>query len=299
MPGDVGAAAGLGDRERADQLAGQRRADEAVDQVGVAARRDVRQRDPAGEERRPSGRSSAPASNIASCSATESSRSPPLPPTSSGKATPSRPSVAGGAVQRARDLAGVLPLLQVRRDLAADELGGGRAQRVRCSVGSRSVTAGSPRSRRAASAATRRAPWPAGRSASTRRRPAPSRPWMTTLTAPRWGSSQTSTSRSAASGSSAPMPRGRHHLEQPLHAGVVRRRSTPSCATQRPTLASPPLSPERAWTKVPSGRRRVSDVGAARGTATGGRRAPRSAGRERRSGRRPPRGGRRRGRRCG
>ena len=43
--GDVGAAAGLGDRQRADHLPGQRRPDEPVDQVGVAAGRDVRQRD--------------------------------------------------------------------------------------------------------------------------------------------------------------------------------------------------------------------------------------------------------------
>ena len=64
----------------------------------------------------------APASNIASCRSTESSSVPPSPPTSSGKATPSSPCFAGGQVQLARDRAGVLPLLEVRRDLAAHEL---------------------------------------------------------------------------------------------------------------------------------------------------------------------------------
>ena len=71
----------------------------------------------------------APASNIASCSATESSRSPPSPPTSSGNATPSSPCLRGGQVQLARHLAGVLPLLEVRHDLAAHELRGGVLQR--------------------------------------------------------------------------------------------------------------------------------------------------------------------------
>ena len=49
---DVGAAAGFGDGQRADQLAGQRRADERVDQPRIAGRDHVRHRDAAGEQRR-------------------------------------------------------------------------------------------------------------------------------------------------------------------------------------------------------------------------------------------------------
>src|SRR5271166_2302450 len=49
---DVGAAAGLGDGQCADQLTGQRRADELVDQPGIAGRDHVRHRDAAGEQRR-------------------------------------------------------------------------------------------------------------------------------------------------------------------------------------------------------------------------------------------------------
>jgi hypothetical protein len=49
---DIGAAAGLGDGQRADQLAGQCRADELVDQSCIAGCDHVRHRDAAGQQRR-------------------------------------------------------------------------------------------------------------------------------------------------------------------------------------------------------------------------------------------------------
>ncbi len=49
MP-DVGAAAGLGDGQRTDQLTGQRRANELLDQPLVAGSDHVRHRDAAGEQ---------------------------------------------------------------------------------------------------------------------------------------------------------------------------------------------------------------------------------------------------------
>ena len=77
--------------------------------------------------------------------------------------------------------------------------------------------------------------------------PSPSRPWTSTLTPCRLGSAKTSTSRSSASG------------QQPADRSTVTNwRSHCDCSvcrsparTHRPTLASPPLSPERACTNVP------------------------------------------------
>ena len=71
----------------------------------------------------------APASKQPSCSAIESSRSPPWPPTAAGNETPSSPCLRRRGVQGARHLAAVLPLLEVRRHLAAHELGGHLAER--------------------------------------------------------------------------------------------------------------------------------------------------------------------------
>jgi len=50
--GDVRAAVGLGDAQRADHLAGQGRADELLDQCLISGRDDVRQRDPVRQQRR-------------------------------------------------------------------------------------------------------------------------------------------------------------------------------------------------------------------------------------------------------
>ena len=58
-----------------------------------------------------------------SCRSTESRSVPPSPPTSSGNADAEQPLLRGRRVQLARELAGVLPLLEVRHHLAAHELG--------------------------------------------------------------------------------------------------------------------------------------------------------------------------------
>jgi hypothetical protein len=128
-PRDVGAAAGLGDRERADEVAGQRGAYERLDEVGVTARRDVRQRDPGGEE---AGHQSAGRTGVEH-RLLHRDRVEQVAATAAdllGEADADQPQLPGRAVQGARDLARVLPVLQVRHDLTAYELGGGRAQRL-------------------------------------------------------------------------------------------------------------------------------------------------------------------------
>ena len=124
MPRDVGAAAGLGDRERADLLAGQRRPDEPVDQVGRAVGRDVRQRDAAGEQRghQPAGRAGLEhpllqVDRVEQVAALAADRL--------GERDAEQTLLRGRQVQLARDLAGVLPLLEVRRHLAPHELARG------------------------------------------------------------------------------------------------------------------------------------------------------------------------------
>ena len=108
--------------ERADQLAGQRRPHEPVDEVGVgrppmmcgSAMPWVKSADISPTD--------APAANIPSCRSVVSSRSPPCPPTSSGKPTPSTPCLAAARCSSRGRIAVVLPLLEVGHDLAAGEL---------------------------------------------------------------------------------------------------------------------------------------------------------------------------------
>ena len=110
----------------------------------------------------------APASNIASCTAIVSSRSPPSPPTDSGNETPSSPCLAAA---RCRDRGTSPASSQSWRC-------GATSRRTNSRADSRNaVTAlligGARGSPRAAPAPTRRGPWPAGRTASRRPRPAP------------------------------------------------------------------------------------------------------------------------------
>src|SRR3954447_3487828 len=91
--------------------------------------------------------------------------------------------------------------------------------------------------------------------------PSPSRPTITTFTARRLGRPKTRTSRSAASGSSSR-----------IRSGVSSATSQPYAAssrTQNPTLALPPLSPDRAPAMVPNGTRTVAPPGLAAGGAAG------------------------------
>ena len=117
--GDVGAAARLGDRERADGLAGQGRADEPVDEVGVAGGGDVGQRDAAGEQpgHQPAG-GALLEHRLLQVDGVEQGAAATADLLGEGDAE--QPLLAGGQVQLARDRAGVLPLLEVRRDLAAE-----------------------------------------------------------------------------------------------------------------------------------------------------------------------------------
>ena len=154
----------------------------------------------------------------------------------------------------ARDLAGVLPVLEVRRDLAPHE------PRARRHLAQSPVTQQDlgdvhvPRPRPLAEALGLRVEPRRGGHAR------PSSPWTTTLTPPRLGSACTSTSRSRGLGQQRPDEVRRDRREQPGHPGVVRR--DPSCRTHRPRLASPPLSPDRACTNVPSGRPPLVEEGA-------------------------------------
>ncbi len=84
--------------------------------------------------------------------------------------------------------------------------------------------------------------------------PCPSSPRITTLTAPRFGSGCTSTGSCSASGTSSLTRSGVTNFVSQAT------RSAPwwVWSTHSPTFASPPLSPERAWTNVPRGSRRVT-----------------------------------------
>ena len=166
---------------------------------------------------------------------------------------PSRPSFAAVRVQRPRHLAGPLPVVQVRQHLAPDEGPGRLAQQPPFrGVHDGSRLAPPPAGRRSGSAAAHRGPWPAGRTGWTRPPPAPSSPWMTKLTARRFGSSCRSTVSPAISGSSS---RSRSAVSQPRshpYAGVGRgptrpgwrRRPCPPSAP-RPAPRAPPVGSAR------------------------------------------------------
>src|SRR5204862_6950970 len=86
-----------------------------------------------------------------------------------GKPDPEQPEGRGGFVEFPGDLAGPFPAVEVRHDVAVHEAAGEVAQRPPC----RSVKGRHRGSPRPASAATRRATWPAGRIAWTPRLPGP------------------------------------------------------------------------------------------------------------------------------
>ena len=220
MPRDVGAAAGLGDGERADRVAGQRRPDEPVDEVGVAAGGDVGQRDAGGEQPgHQAARRAGVEHRLLQHDAVEQ-----VAATAAdllGERDAEQAVVTGRAVQRARDLAGVLPLLQVRRDLAADELGRGRPQRVAL-LGS--FTAGPPGCATHRERSHSPSPLACGSNRVDAATPWPSRPWTTTLTAPRLGSSADVDVEVGRLGQQLADAAWRHQLGQPGDAGVVRRR---------------------------------------------------------------------------
>ena len=119
MP-DVGTAAGLGDGQRADLLAGQRRPDERVDQPLVARGDHVRHRDAAGEQRGEdaAGRAGlvqllADDHRVGAVAATAADRF--------GEARAQQAGRPGAPVQVARQVAGALPLVDVGQDLAFGE----------------------------------------------------------------------------------------------------------------------------------------------------------------------------------
>src|SRR5690625_587663 len=127
--GDVGPAAGFGNGQRSDRLAGERGTYVAVDQVAAAGRHDVRESDTVGEQRgyqarRPSrfddrlghhGRVDDGAALAADAL---------------GISDAEEPDAGGALVELARYLAGILPLGEVRKDLALGESGRALAQRV-------------------------------------------------------------------------------------------------------------------------------------------------------------------------
>ena len=166
-PRDVGAATRLGDRERTDLLPGQRRPDERVDLVGRPVRGHVRQRDPAGEQRgRETGGPTRLEERLLQRHRVE--QRPALPADLLGErdaraARPSRRRGAASAGPRRRPPTpgGAAPPPGVRT--RAWSPAGPPAPAVQLTAAPRGCS-------RAASAATRRAPWPAGRTGCSQRR---------------------------------------------------------------------------------------------------------------------------------
>jgi hypothetical protein len=221
--GDVRPAAGLGHGERADLLAGQRGPHEAVDEIGRAVGTDVRQGDPTGEE---CGHQATGGARLEErlLHRDRVEQVTTLPADLLGERDAEQSLLRRGEVQLARDRAGVLPVLQVGRDLAADELAGGVPQRFAVVTAGDRLTGSRragrdlvPRSRGLLNLPSRRAPLvPRGpllgdhrsdtSSATIRERthspsplawgsnrveaatPSPSSPRIRTLTAPRLGS---------------------------------------------------------------------------------------------------------------
>ena len=117
---DIGAPAGLGNSQRADQLAGQRRADERVDQPRIAGRDHVRHRDAAGEQRcEHAARDTGPVQLFADHHRVGAVAAP-----AADLLREVRPEQSGGAcapVQFARQLTDPFPLVDVRQDLPLGE----------------------------------------------------------------------------------------------------------------------------------------------------------------------------------
>ncbi len=212
---DVRPATGLGDRQRADELAGQRRSHPAVHLLRGAAGGEVRQCDAAGEQRRhqPARRTRVEAALLQRDRVQQVAA---LAADGRGERDAEQPLPRRRGVQGARHLAAVLPLLQVRRHLAAHELGGHLAERGPLPRSRRAVRALVPRPRALLDLPSRRSslvpralllghrsdssiatirerahspsPLACGSKRVDAATPRPSSPWITTFTAPRLGS---------------------------------------------------------------------------------------------------------------
>ena len=125
---DVGAAVGFGDRERTDELAGQRGAGVAVDQVAVAAGHEMRQGDAVGEQR---GTQAAGAAGLDQLLGEDGDvdRVPAGATCLFGEPDAQQPGIGCLAVQFPRHLLGAFPVGQVRHDLALREVPGQLTQR--------------------------------------------------------------------------------------------------------------------------------------------------------------------------
>ena len=182
-----------------------------------------------------------------------------------------QPLLRGGPVQLARDLAGVLPLLEVRRDLAADELGRGLLEGLRGSSFIHSeplLDVHDPRAHPLAEALGLRVE--AGRRGDAVAEQAADQH----VDGAEVGQHVDLDVEVGGLGDQlADLACGVISLvSQVTRASYF---SEPSWTTHSPRLASPPLSPERACTKVPSGIRRVS---ASAGAGYGEGRRPASVG---------------------
>src|SRR5690606_27888996 len=126
---DVGAAAGLGDRERTDRATLERGTREPLDQVGVARRDDVRGGDAVAEQRRDQARRTTGEDDLLEDREhVEGGAARAAVLLCDRGAEQAR--VGGLAMQFARDLAGALPLVQVGDDLLAREVGGELTERL-------------------------------------------------------------------------------------------------------------------------------------------------------------------------
>ena len=234
---------------------------------GVAVRRHVRQRDPAGEQRRRPGPEDPPASKNASCSATESSSVAALPADllGEGDARAARPSPRRGAATGAP---------RRRPPTPGGAASTSRRTNSRVGVLQRQLLASSRSSQQLLGNVTSRershspSPLACGSNRVLRGDAVAEQPVDQHVHAGRLGSAKTSTSRSSASGSSSRTRSTVTSCAQPLRALGL----PVACAHPQPTLASPPLSPDRACTNVPSGIRRVMALSADAGDRVGGRR---------------------------
>ena len=196
----------------------------------------------------------APASTIASIDVTTSIRSPPCPPTSSGKPMPSSPAAAASrcrerGISPASSHAASRGTTCRRTNPAADPRSASRSGVVHGSPTNPPVTGSASGISSVRLSSHSPTALPCGSNLVLAATPRPSSPSITTLTARRFGSGCTVTGRSAASGSSS--------RTLPGVSVAASHAAASSLRAHTPTFAVPPLSPLRARATAPSGARRV------------------------------------------
>src|SRR5215470_9931426 len=250
--GDVGAALRFGDGQRTDQLAGQRWADEPLDQLAIPGTDQVRQRDPVREQcgHQP-GRRAGRDERLGYDGAVDQVAA--LAADAGRDADREQSRRRSRLVQLARDEAVPLPLRQMRRDFLPHETLAALPQDLPLGglEGVHSSSSGTSTRRPRSSSPNALA---CGSNLVLAATPSPSRPPITKLIARRFGSSCRRTSSPAVSGSNSA---SRSTLSNPANHGYAR-----SERAHTPRFASPPLSPLRAPAIRPNGTFRVGPAAA-------------------------------------